>query len=62
MKLQIVKTSMYIFRKEIHGGVCPEQRIKLCIRLTMHAIAGGGGGSVVKIEIWDVEKTLLVCE
>ena len=29
-------------------------------RLIMHAIAGGG--VVVKIEIWDVEKTLLVCE
>ena len=60
MKLQNVKTSMYIFSKEIHGGVCPEQRIQLCIRLIMHAIAGGG--SVVKIEIWDGEKTLLVCE
>ena len=50
MKLQIFKTSMYIFSKEIHGGVCPEQCIQLCIRLIMHSIAGGGG-SVIKIEI-----------
>ena len=49
MKLQIVKTSMYIFSEEIHGGVCPEQCIQLSIRLIMHSIAGGG--SVIKIEI-----------
>ena len=54
MKLQNVKTSMYIFSKEIHGGVRPEQRIQLCIRLIMHAIAGGG--LLLKLRFGSVRK------
>ena len=47
---------MYIFSKEIHGGVCTEQCIQLCIRLIIHYIAGGGGGSVVKLRFETVRK------